>query len=56
MSNNVQVLQAKLLQLLTDMELIKDMVKVHAIDRRISERESLELLRLIEEANDRALQ
>lgn len=45
----------KLSQLLSDVDTVRDMIKVFYIDSKINEREAQELLRLLDEATDRAL-
>ena len=45
----------KLNQLLTDIDLVEDLIKIAAIDQNMSLLTAKELIRLIKEAKDRAL-
>lgn len=45
----------KLNQLLSDVDLIEDFVKISFIDNKISEQAAAELLRLIKDAKNKAL-
>jgi len=49
------LIMEKLNQLLTDIDNLEDFIKVSAVDSRINEQTANEILRLIKEMKDRAL-